>query len=386
MQQSLYFNIDIIYLLVNFIMLATFYVCGKNISNGKTYSKNVIICIIIYTLCLGLRYGRGWDYNHYIDVYKYNLEETEIVFTYFNIFLKKIGVGSHYFFLVYNLIEITCAFVFLYPFKKFARYIFPLFMIATLHLNEYSIRQGLAFSFVFLSLFLFFRFYDKLKGFVKHYKIFLLLIVCIAIAYGIHSVTIITLSWIFVFAIFIKKPLPYKITIFAFILASYVFQNMFDFSALNGIFSFMADQNEKYAQYIENSDIWFGAEGFNESYTRNPIIKIFETLGNMSLFYLGYKVVSNHFKTNRQVITLYNVFVIGSIAQKFFLNFEILNRVCGTGVLFWCLPLGLILYYYRDFYKYRLWLILLIWWSYEYLKYLFMCGDMCHFLWETNYL
>ena len=40
MQQSLYFNIDIIYLLVNFIMLATFYVCGKNISNGKTYSKN----------------------------------------------------------------------------------------------------------------------------------------------------------------------------------------------------------------------------------------------------------------------------------------------------------------------------------------------------------
>ena len=246
MQQSLYFNIDIIYLLVNFIMLATFYVCGKDISNGKTYSKNVIICIIIYTLCLGLRYGRGWDYNHYIDVYKYNLEETEIVFTYFNVFLKKIGVGSHYFFLVYNLIEITCAFVFLYPFKKFARYIFPLFMIATLHLNEYSIRQGLAFSFVFLSLFLFFRFYDKLKGFVKHYKIFLLLIVCIAIAYGIHSVTIITLSWIFVFAIFIKKPLPYKITIFAFILASYVFQNMFDFSALNGIFSFMADQNEKY--------------------------------------------------------------------------------------------------------------------------------------------
>ena len=168
-------------------------------------------------------------------------------------------------------------------------------------------------------------------------------------------------------------------------LSSYVFQNMFDLSGLNSIFSFMANQNEKYAQYIENSDIWFGAEGFSDRYTRNPIVKIFETLGNASLFYLGYNVINNHFQTNKQIITLYNVFVIGTIVQKFFQNFEILNRVCGTGVLFWFIPLGLILYYHRDFYKYRLWLFLLIWWSYEYLKYLFMCGDMCHFLWETNY-
>ena len=385
MQQLLYFNIDIIYLFVNFLMLITFYVCGKNISSGKTYAKNAIICIIIYSLCLGLRYGRGWDYNHYIDVYKYDLEETEVIFTYFNIFLKYIGVGPHYFFLIYNLIEIICALVFLYPYKKFAQYIFPLFMIATLHLNEYSIRQGLAFSFVFLSLYLFFHFYDNFKSFIKQKKIFLLFITSVVLAYGIHSVTIITLLWVLLFAIFIRKPLPYKITILAFVLSSYVFQNMFDLSGLNSIFSFMANQNEKYAQYIENSDIWFGAEGFSDRYTRNPIVKIFETLGNASLFYLGYNVINNHFQTNKQIITLYNVFVIGTIVQKFFQNFQILNRVCGTGVLFWFIPLGLILYYHRDFYKYRLWLFLLIWWSYEYLKYLFMCGDMCHFLWETNY-
>lgn len=385
MQQLLYFNIDIIYLLINIIMLATFYFCGKNISNGKNYLQNAIICIIIYSLGLGLRYGRGWDYKHYIDVYQHDLEETEIIFTYFNVFLKSIGVGPHYFFLVYNFIEIICALVFLMPYKKYATYIFPLFMIATLHLNEYSIRQGLAFSFIFLSLYLFFRFYGKFENFIKNSRLFCLFLVCIVIAYGIHSIALITILWMLSFALIIKKPLPYKVTIFAFVLVSYVFQNMFDFSGLNNIFFFMANQNEKYAQYIENSDFWFGSEGFNDRYTRNPIVKVFETFSNISLFYLGYKVIINRFQADRQIITLYNVFVTGTIAQKFFQNFEILNRVCGTGAMFWCIPLGIVLYYYKDFNKYRLWLFLLIWWSYEYLKYLFICGDMCHFLWETNY-
>ena len=387
MNHVFYFHIDLVYLFVNAVMLITFCVCGRNVSNNKSYIGNAFLCALIYSLCLGLRYGRGFDYFHYIDIYNYNLEETQVVFTQFNNFLKYIGVGEHYIFVVYNFIEMACSMVFLYPFRKYAYWVFPLFMMATRHLNEYTIRQGFAFSFVFLLLFFFFKYFNHLKKILKNVKFLLLFGTCLFVAYGIHSVAIITILWIISFAIFIKKPLPYLWTIIAFVLASYIFQNMFDFSVANNLLSFMASQDEKFSYYVENSDKWFTADSAADRYTRNPVVKIAETLGNISLFYWGYKVIVMRFSENRQVITLYNVFVTGSIFQKFFMNFEIINRVSSTGSLFWCIPLALVLHYRSDFKKskYKILLYFLIWWSYEYLKYLFMCGDMCKFLWDTPY-
>lgn len=388
MNNLFYFNIDVVYLFVNAVMLITFCISGRNISNNQSYIRNAAMCVIVYALGLGLRYGRGFDYFHYIDIYNFDLEESQVVFTAFNTFLKFIGVDQYYIFLVYNFIEMGCAMVFLYPFRKYACFIFPLFMIATRHLNENNIRQGFAFSFVFLCLYVFFKFYEDLNAFSKHSKILILFLVCIYIAYGIHSVAIISILWITSFAIFIKKPLPYLWTIIAFILASYVFQNMFDFSVANNLLSFMASQDDKFSAYVERSDEWFSSDAVADRYTRNPIVKVAETLGNVSLFYLGYKLIIKRFAGDRQIITFYNVFVVGSIIQKFFMNFEIINRVSGTGSLFWCIPLGLVLYYRKDFRtsKYRMLLLFLIWYSYEYLKYLFICGDMCKFLWDTPYL
>lgn len=387
MNHLFYFNIDLVYLLVNAIILITFCICGRNISNNKSYVRNAFMCILIYSLGLGLRYGRGFDYFHYIDIYNYDLEETQVVFTLFNTLLKSIGVGQYYIFVVYNFIEMACAMVFLFPFRRYAYWAFPLFMIATRHLNEYTIRQGFAFSFVFLLLYFFFKHFDNLKAVLKNAKFLILIGACLFVAYGIHSVAIITILWVTSFAIFIKKPLPYLWTIIALILASYVFQNMFDFSFANNLLAFMASQDDKFSQYVENSVQWFSADAASDRYTRNTIVKVAETFGIVSLFYLGSKVIKRRFSDNRQIITLYNVFVCGTILQKFFMNFEIVNRVSGTASLFWCIPLALVLYYRNDFKtsKDKVLLFFLIWWSYEYLKYLFMCGDMCQFLWDTPY-
>lgn len=367
-------------------MILTFYVCGRNVSRNRNYIKNALICILVYTLGLGLRFGRGYDYGHYIDVYIFDLEESQFLFTYFNQWLKSIGVGQHYFFLFYNLIEITCAFVFLYPYRKYAKYFFPLFMVATLHLNEYSIRQGLAFSFVFLCFFFYFKCYENGNLNIQKRKYILMSLLCAFVSYGIHSMTLIPLLLIFIISFF-RKPISLYVSITGFLLAYYVFQNAFDITGFNQVLTFMANNDQKYSQYIEQSDMWFGASGFDERYNRNPFVKIFETVGNISLLLLAYKIIFKKYMNNRQTITLYNAFAIGIILQKTFMNFEILNRVAGTMSIFWYLPLGLVLYNRNDdiIRSCKILKFLLIWWSYEYLKYLFMCGDFCKFLWDTDF-
>ena len=145
------FNIDFVYILINILLLLIFYYTGKEIAKGKSYWDNAILCIIAFTLALGLRYGRGDDYFHYQDFYVYGYDEgQQIVFTWINTISKWMGVGSYYCFLVYSFIEIVCAMIFLKRYRKFAQFLFPMFLIAVIHFNEYQIRQALGFSFVFL--------------------------------------------------------------------------------------------------------------------------------------------------------------------------------------------------------------------------------------------
>lgn len=94
---------DFIYIFLNLLMLTVFVVTGKCISKDKeNYWKYAIWPIITFTLVLGLRLNRGNDYIHYMQVYQYDLEDKQVLFTSFNNVLKSLGTGPHWIFIWYS--------------------------------------------------------------------------------------------------------------------------------------------------------------------------------------------------------------------------------------------------------------------------------------------
>ena len=83
------FHFDIIYIILNLLLLFIFWYGGLRISKGDNYWKNAILCIVAFTLVLGLRYGRGNDYHHYVYIYVNGYTEgTQRAFVWLNSFLN----------------------------------------------------------------------------------------------------------------------------------------------------------------------------------------------------------------------------------------------------------------------------------------------------------
>ena len=372
------------YIILNLLMMFVFVKAGEQISKyPKNYWKYAWWCIIAFTFILGLRYGRGNDYMHYIDVYKHDLEHNQLLFTAFNHWLKQLGVGAHYIFLYYSFIYITCAMVFLKDFRRYAKWILPLFLIAFTIFSEYVIRQALGFSFIFI----FLKVLTNRKKTVKE-KIPLLLLYAI-LATSIHSANALSVIVFTLIYIGIKKPIPPKISIPLFIIASYFFMEFFNWNWLTPALSVLGDSSNQFSGYVENVDRWFSSDAMNESYVRNSIVKVFQTAGECSLLYLGYKVISYY--NNKRFIFLFNVYVFGTILQQSFYTVELLRRMANTLYCFWPFTLTIILLHHKhlwrgDWKRKKLPLICLSFFIYEYLKYLFLRDNgMYEFIWDSQF-
>ena len=71
---------------------------------------------------MGTRYGRGYDYFHYVDVYLNGDPNSQYSFLLFNGLLKNIlGIGRYFIFYVYAIPFILCGFKFLKNFQKIKR-------------------------------------------------------------------------------------------------------------------------------------------------------------------------------------------------------------------------------------------------------------------------
>ena len=157
-------------------------------------------------------------------------------------------------------------------------------------------------------------------------------------------------------------------------MAVLVLGQLIDLSNFNFVFSYLGSINDKFAGYYERSDQWFSSYGMEDKYVRNPIILGFEACGNVSLIYLGYNVIKRYYDNNTTIMSIYNMYIIGAIILNTFRTLELLNR---TGLFlqsFYFLPLALILYFRKKIKNlpyYKISVLFLIWWSYDYLKYLF---------------
>lgn len=395
------FNFDLVYDFLNLFLFWIMIYEGKMVSKGKFYWKYCLWAILFFTLIEGVRYGRGVDYMHYVDVYKYDLEKDQVLFTSINDVLKSIGVSPELSFMFYAFPFICGAMAMMRPMRKYAMYMFPLFLMSIISMHEAFIRQMLAMSFIFMYVVELNGIIDELLSKKIKIKRLMPLVLLAVIAYSIHSIAIVGIFVITLAMIFLRRPLPWIYMVPILLMGKFYVSKNFDFGYLNSILNFLGSSSDKFAGYTENADRWFSADAINDIYTRNISIEILETVGCCSLIYLGNKLFHNTSlysdkqKNNNIAIplgenielyvSLYNVFIIGTIILETFYNLEIVRRVAHCWDIYWFVPMALVLYYRRSkiFNVFDKILMLgFFYWAWEYIRFLFVWKDTPLFIWD----
>ena len=111
--------------------------------------------IVSYSLCRGLRFGRGVDYNAYYDVYysigqEFDSTNHELLFKAINWLMYQLGLSYQTFIFLCSLLLIWVLMIALKDYKKAAPLILLYFLYETRNAGIY-IRWYLGFSFFFLS-------------------------------------------------------------------------------------------------------------------------------------------------------------------------------------------------------------------------------------------
>lgn len=378
------------YFSLNILLLLTFSIAGWLISKSRSvYWKYANWCIIAFTLIQGCRYARGNDYFAYSNFFRLGIHEGNPFFAVINNALKFIGFNEYSCFLFYSFVFVFCGLIFLKDYRKYAKYLFPLFIIGFMRFEEYMIRQAFSYSFFFIYLKYLrkIQFEDAKLSFPKIKNRYLLYcILAIVLILSIHTANIINI--LVVTSLFFFYPYPFTplIAIPTYVLCVYVVPGIFDFSILQPALDFIAENNEHAASYVKDADHWFSADGYNSIYKKNAISELFQVIGSSSLMFLGYKLIKSKFPTERLPSVFLNTFIIGICIESAFNELEILNRIGFVLDLLGFIVLGFVLYYkplQRNLF-YKLCYLSLTWFLYNYLKYLFM-PDKTMFIWDTHY-
>ena len=376
-------NIDIIYVLLNLILLFVFTVAGINVSCRRSFWGNAFICSIFFIFIVGSRYGRGNDYLHYASVFIHDEDIKQPFFRSINTFFREfLSIGKYAIFYIYAIPFILCGFKFLKNFAIHAKWYFPLFLVSMLYFEEYEIRQALSFSFVFL-------FLDEFISIDTNGKKIIWCGVWVLLTFSLHSANIFFIICFLGIYYTCKSIISWKIAVPILFFASYFFADYYDISLLQPILNLLSGTNAKFSHYIEGgaAEAWFGDSALQLDNERNPIIKVLDFIAHSSLFYFAYKTLKRRDLVNRQLmLTMTNIYIMGDIARQAFLYLELLNRMSGMFQRMWIFPFAMVMIY-NSFYKLkgieRVAYLFMFFLFYDYAKYLFAPPiGMTKFLWD----
>lgn len=375
-------DFDTPYFLLNVALLLIYVVAGWRISKTKGFWGWASVCVIAFTLVEGLRYGRGNDYMHYTEVFSGLDIQADKTFIFLNSILAEIGFTKYSCFMFYSFTFALCGAIFMKDYKQYAKWLFPLFLVANIIFSEYQIRQAFSYSFFFLYM----KYLLKIPRTdifnIRKYKYYIYKclfwgILCLLL----HSANIINIVIFTILYLFAKKTIPYFLSIPIYVLCVYVFPNFFDMDWMKLVFDILPRLDVSKG-YVENFDVWFSEEAKNEIYTRNEIVQIVETIGVSSLLYLANKTDEVRFPG---ASVFYNSFFIGVCVLSMFREIELFNRIGANLMLVWFLLVTMvwsIKSYRKGLYRFVC-SIFLVWFFYDYLKYLFIPGNMVKFIWDA---
>lgn len=376
-------TIDVVYIAINIALLVFFFIVGQKVANRKRFWLYSVFCIAAFTFVQGARYMRGHDYGEYCRQFLWHDVSTNPVFVTINEILAMMGFNQYSCFAAYAFAFILGGMFFMKEYKAYAKYLFPLFLLGFMAIEEYMIRQSFSYSFFFCFLVYLFRLDLKNRNFRKN-DIFLCIFFAVITA-SIHTANIINIFVFTTLFFLLRFPIHYMWGIPVYVMCVYVFPEMFNFDWLAPVLNVAASNNERAAMYVAKSSQWFSAAGAEDRYTRNAIIQLIETVGVSSLLYLGYVTIRKKMANSRPVVTMYNVYFLGICIMSLFRNLELLNRVGQLFNAYWCVVLAFVLYYRSELMSKKRFVayIGLLWFLYDYLKYLFFRDGMTQFIWDA---
>jgi len=309
---------------------------GKYNANksGTEFWVAALVPILLYVFVTGSRYW-GADYIWYRFMYDNPFQQVyvneQIAFEWLNQFLRSIGLNFAGAYMVYAFIFIIGAFILLRSYGEQSMYMYSFLLPATLIFTTNFIRQGFGMGLVFLAL----VFFQKRK--------WLYLALTLFIAFNLHSVTVVTFAIILGIFFVFRKPIHLLISIPLLLFFTFAFDGQ-KLSFIADLLSDYIDLGSGFQGYIDDSDIWFGEDAFRDTWTKGTLALIQLSVFNILVFYLGN--IALKIRENKQVIYIYNAFVLGAILQMAVYNFEILQRFTLPMEMLYFIPLGYICYVY----------------------------------------
>lgn len=298
---------------------------------------SLLLCAV-YVFTEGLRYGRGVDQlGNYGPFYlhctlKSAIEDRETLFVWLNqiVHSADLTIGVLPFgiiFIVFALIFWCCLWQFYKDYRKESKYFLLLAILATNYITEWTIRQGVSFSFILLALYFLER---------KKWKP---LAICVIMASGIHHGNILSIIVLAICHISLKnKPIPWKLTIPLFVILEY-------FASMSVVAAYIQDiayslnvdtESGNLSHYMDANFMERELE-MTEQWHRGAFTQLITVLFYSSILYLG-NVVTKIYSSKCYI---YNAFVIGiMIFEPFRLAGSTSRAFLGLAVL-WFVPLSM---------------------------------------------
>lgn len=373
------------YLLLTFLLFCIFTIAGYEISREKSkstkkYWEKLIFPILLFTFIEGLRYNRGVDYLHYVDIYHLtNLKELDQpVFTLFNYILQKLDIPFYGAFMCYSLFYIIAASLFISNFKRIANYLFPLLLFSTLLLFEAFIRQYFAISFLLISLHFIIN-----KKWIKGFTWGILGVLS-------HSSIALVFPVYFLFR-HLNKPINIYISVGLYVFFAYIY-DMRNVDSLSPYLKFIDFGKLYFNQYIENSELWFSSTAIDSAYKQSFIAKLGMTIFDLSIiasFYFLYaKGIFSKYRKADVLCIFYNLFVIGALSYQAFFQLEIFRRIVILFYSFNFILIAFILKEHKNYIGKNRYIIICIYCIYAYIiiwyfKYIVFSENQL-FIWDIN--
>ena len=325
----------IIYDILLILMLISLYFAGKELKRTcKIKSKAVFWGILCYTLNVGLRFGRGIDYNLYGQRYESLMAggdfDYEIGFVAVAKFLSLLGVSWQGFVMLMSFMFIFSVICFLKNYKEIVPYALPLFVLFSMSRVENMVRWYLAFSFLLIGL-------SYLIQEKKDKKVVLFLIFCVITCCFHLALAPVCILYYIIYKCntIILRPI---VTIALFYTIGFFFQTDFMLSLIDLINRYSVILGD-YGHYVDNADYWL-AGGFAGA-ERNAFPGLTMQLLYIVIVYWGYKAIK---KMDHIYIFAYNLFIIGYLTLPIARQIELFSRYNAVFYFFVAIVFACIIY------------------------------------------
>ena len=314
-------------------------------SSKDTSAVTLFLLGTIFVITEGLRYGRGVDqcgnygpfYLHCMNA-KAWFQEFETLFVWINQSVYKIDpfrdvLPFGIIFVVYALIFFICLYTYYKDKKKETKLFLVIAILATNYITEWTIRQGVSFSFILLGL----HYLEQ-----KRWK---WMIGAMVIAFSIHHGNILAIVLPVLFYYFLNdKVIPWKITVPLFVVLEYTMHVSFFQNFIHTISGYLdlSSLGGNFGKYMQNGALEHEAE-VSEDWARGAMTQLLTVLFYSSLLLVGAEVC----KIKNKVAYLYNSFVVAIMIFEPFRLAGSITRMFNVLSCLWFIPIAYAIYNYK---------------------------------------